>query len=176
MIGKMSLLLNKVSVFLMITLSYAFGQSSTHSYSSIINYSNASRFHLENSVIYHFNYSSLDRFKKSEIEKADQPNLINDNISMVDGTTWKTNSDINYLRLSSMIGLMGVTNAVAYIYQRNVWYTEQTTVFHTLEFINTGINISRWTSLVIFPDAYFTRILPEKYIDGLECLEILLFG
>jgi hypothetical protein len=158
----MSLVINKVSVFLIITLSYAFGQSSTHSNSSIINYSNASRFHLANSVTYHFNNSSLDRFKKSEIEEADQPNFINDNISMVDGTTWKTNSDINYLRLSSMIGLLGVTNAIAYIYQSNVWYWEQTTVFHSLEFINDWNKYQQMDKFGHFSDAYFTSDLTGK--------------
>ena len=162
MIGKMSLVLNKVFIFLFITLSYTFGQDSTYSNASIINYSTASRFHLANTVTYHFNYSSLDRFKKSEIEKANQPKFINDNISMVDGTTWKTNSDINYLRLSSMIGLMGVTNAVAYIYQRNVWYTEETTVFHSLEFINDWNKYQQMDKFGHFTDAYFTSDLTGK--------------
>ena len=162
MIGKMSLVLNKVFIFLFITLSYTFGQDSTYSNASIINYSTASRFHLANTVTYHFNYSSLDRFKKSEIEKANQPKFINDNISMVDGTTWKTNSDINYLRLSSMIGLMGVTNAVAYIYQRNVWYTEQTTVFHSLDFFNDWNKYQQMDKFGHFTDAYFTSDLTGK--------------
>ena len=162
MIGDMSLVINKVLVILFITLSYVFGQDSTNYDPSLIDYSSASRFHLLNQITYHFNYNSLNRFNKSGIDIASQPTFINTEIPMVDGTIWKEYSDINYFRLSSMIGLIAATNAVAYTYQRNVWYTENTSAFHSLEFINDWNKYQQMDKFGHFSDAYFTSDLTGK--------------
>ena len=162
MIDIMNLVINKVSVLLFITLSCVFGQDSNLDSSTIINYLTASRFHLSNEITYHYNYSSLNRFKKSKNDIASQPTFINSERPLIDGTSWKEYPDINYFRLSSMIGIIGVTNAVAYMYQRNVWYTEETTVFHSLEFINDWNKYQQMDKFGHFTDAYFTSDLTGK--------------
>lgn len=162
MIDIMNLVINKVSVLLFITLSCVFGQDSNLDSSTIINYSTVSRFHLSNEITYHYNYSSLNRFKKSKNDIASQPTFINSERPLIDGTSWKEYPDINYFRLSSMIGIIGVTNTVAYMYQRNVWYTEETTVFHSLEFINDWNKYQQMDKFGHFTDAYFTSDLTGK--------------
>jgi hypothetical protein len=101
---------------------------------------------------------------KSEdfIRLAQRPKFINSEKLLADGTYWKTNSDINSLRLGSIIGAMAAVDFIAYMYQREVWYTEETTVFHTLDFSNDWQKWQQMDKIGHFTDAYFTSDLSGK--------------
>ena len=93
---------------------------------------------------------------------ASPSTFINGEKQMIDGTIWRTNSDIDYIRLSSMLGVMATANVVAYMYQRNVWYTQETTVFHSLDFANDWAKYQQMDKIGHFTDAYFTSDLSAK--------------
>jgi len=107
---------------------------------------------------------------------ANQPIFVNSERPMIDGTTWRKYSEIDYLRLSSMLGMIAAVNIVAYTYQRDVWYTEETTGFHSLDFSEDWGKYQQMINLDILLMHIFLVILPEKYIDGQECLVIPQFG
>ena len=93
----------------------------------------------DNSSDYNFlsNYKLNYQAQITNISKtAQKPTFINSELSLNDGTYWRTNSDINFLKLSSILGAMATADLIAYMYQREVWYKEETTVFHTLDFTN----------------------------------------
>ena len=89
------------------------------------------------------NFYSLSNYifnAQSQIPKsftaARMPTFVNSEFALNDGTYWRKNSDINLLKLSSILGAMATVDLIAYMYQREVWYKEETTVFHTLDFMN----------------------------------------
>jgi len=149
-------------VFFFISFFTANGQDSTNSVSSIKTYFVASRLHLYENNLSHFNYKLPNPSSINDHTFPSQPTLINSERQLVDGTIWRTYSDIDYLRLSSMIGLMATMNTVAYLYQRKVWYTENTTVFHTLEFMQDWNKYQQMDKFGHFSDAYFTSDLAGK--------------
>jgi hypothetical protein len=162
MIRVVNLISKILSVLFLITLSSAFAQDSTNSNSYKIPYSIASRIHLSGDNLPNLTYESADPPKTDNLAIASHPTFINSERPLIDGTSWRTYSDIDYLRLSSMIGLMATTNAVAYMYQRKVWYTEETTVFHSLEFLNDWNKYQQMDKFGHFEDAYFTSDLSGK--------------
>jgi hypothetical protein len=125
---------NILFVNLLIAYSVIIAQDSTNSIQNLFNSSTASRIN----IIVHSPLSFQNQLKdvsgKSKLGMASQSVFINSERPMIDGTNWMKYSDVDYLRLSSMLGMIGVVNAVAYTYQSNVWYTEETTVFHSLDF------------------------------------------
>ncbi len=145
-----------------LTSAYTLAQDSTKSNSNSPHYSSIDKnhFYLESKSL--INLYSLSPRKKSRPDIAGQSVFVNGERPLIDGTSWKTYSDINYLRLSSMIGLMVATNAIAYSYQRNVWYTEETTVFHSLDFADDWQKYQQMDKLGHFSDAYFTSDLAGK--------------
>jgi hypothetical protein len=149
-------------VFFFISFFPANGQDSTISVSRIKPYYIASRLHLYENNLSHFNYKLPNPASINSHTFPSQPTLINGERQLVDGTIWRTYSDIDYLRLSSMIGLMATMNTVAYLYQRKVWYTENTTVFHTLEFMQDWNKYQQMDKFGHFSDAYFTSDLAGK--------------
>lgn len=88
--------------------------------------------------------------------------FVNSERPLNDGTSWRTYSDINFLRLSSMVGVVGSVNTAAYLYVRKVWYTEQTTGFHSLEFIHDWNKYQQMDKFGHFMDAYFSSDLTGK--------------
>lgn len=110
-------------------------------------------------------YSNSKFFSLKEKEYktfASKPVFLNSERPLNDGTIWRENSDVDYLRLSSMLGAIAITNTVAYMYQRNVWYTQETTVFHSLDFIDDWNKYQQMDKFGHFADAYFTSDLSAK--------------
>jgi len=141
---------------------YTLAQDSTHQNLYTSNYTSLSshQFYLESQLSFS-DYLKRPE-KRSDIELASEPVFVNSERPLNDGTSWKTNSDIDYLRLSSMLGVMATTNAVAYMYAREVWYREETTVFHSLNFANDWGKYQQMDKLGHFTDAYFTSDLSGK--------------
>ncbi|MGB5530804.1 MAG: DUF2279 domain-containing protein [Ignavibacteriaceae bacterium] len=162
MIENLNLVTKILPVFFLIAFHYAFAQDSTSSNSYFRNYSSASSLSLEEEIVPLLSDYSINQLSKSKLDIASQPTFVNGERPLIDGTTWRTNSDINYLRLSSMIGVMATANIVAYLYQRKIWYTEETTVFHSLEFINDWNKYQQMDKFGHFTDAYFTSDLAGK--------------
>jgi len=95
-------------------------------------------------------------------ETAQIPVFINEEKYLPDGTYWKTNPDINYLRLSMLFASMTTVDLIAYFYQRKVWRQNETTVFHTLEFYDDWNKNQQMDKFGHFTDAYFTSDLAAK--------------
>lgn len=162
MIENMNLVTKILPVFFLIASYNAFAQDSTRSNLYLSNYSSASSLFLQEEISPLLSNYSINHFQKSNLDIASKPTSINSERILIDGTTWRTNSDINFLRLSSMIGVMATANTVAYMYQRKVWYTEETTVFHSLEFMNDWNKYQQMDKFGHFTDAYFTSDLAGK--------------
>jgi hypothetical protein len=99
---------------------------------------------------------------KMKLAIASQPIFVNSERPLIDGTLWRENSDIDYLRLSSMAGLMIAVNMVALNYQKDIWYTEETTVFHSLDLAEDWGKYQQMDKFGHFADAYFTSDLSGK--------------
>ena len=156
-------IIQKILLFyLLINCSAAFAQDSTKAISDPIDYSIASRFHSNDYVPLNLSYKFFDPQKKDKTALASQPIFVNSERPLIDGTIWRTNSDVNYLRLTSMLGAIAVVNTVAYTYQRKVWYTEETTVFHSLEFLNDWNKYQQMDKFGHFTDAYITSDFSAK--------------
>jgi hypothetical protein len=114
----------------------------------------------------YFLYTGIDEFSdrlETRVPVLAEPSvLINSERPLADGTDWKKYSDVNYLRLSSMVGIMASVNTVAYLYQRKVWYTKETTGFHSLGFIHDWNKYQQMDKFGHFTDAYFTSDLTSK--------------
>ncbi len=96
------------------------------------------------------------------LEKADKPVFINEERQMIDGTYWRTHSDLNYTRMFTIFGGILAVDLIAYFYQRNVWYIEPTSNFHTIEFDQ---DMQKWQfmdKIGHFVDAYFVSDLTSK--------------
>lgn len=99
---------------------------------------------------------------KNRVEMAGLPVFLNSEKQMIDGTNWKLYSDINYTRFFSVLGMMAAVDLAAYLYQREVWYREETTVFHALDFVE---DMNKWQYMDKFghfTDAYFVSDLSSK--------------
>ena len=149
-------------VYLLIAYSVIFAQDSTVSTQNLFNYSTVSSINVYDNIPISLNDKLIDPNRKSLPGMASQPIFINSERPLNDGTSWRKYSDVDYLRLSSMIGVIAAVNAVAYMYQRNVWYTEETTVFHSLEFMNDWNKYQQMDKFGHFTDAYFTSDLTGK--------------
>jgi hypothetical protein len=99
---------------------------------------------------------------KMKLTMASQPIFVNSERPLIDGTLWRTNSDIDYLRLSSMAGLMLAANLIALNYQMDIWYNEKTTSFHSLDFAEDWGKYQQMDKFGHFADAYFTSDLSGK--------------
>jgi hypothetical protein len=149
-------------VYLLIAYSVIIAQDSTISTQNVFNSSTVSSVNtIENSPLSLQNQST-DVIRKSKLGMASQPIFINSERPMIDGTSWMKYSDVDYLRLSSMLGAIAVVNTIAYTYQRNVWYTQETTVFHSLDFSEDWGKYQQMDKFGHFSDAYFTSDLTGK--------------
>ena len=156
-------LINKILLLsVIIFLPNHFAQDSTSYNINKLNYSASAKLHLANLIHPAFTQSTNQLSTRTNHLTASQPVFINGERPLIDGTIWRTNSDIDYLRLSSMAGLMLTANAVAYTYQRNVWYKRETTDFHTLDFIFDWNKYQQMDKFGHFSDAYFTSDLSGK--------------
>ncbi|MBT8383644.1 MAG: DUF2279 domain-containing protein [Ignavibacteriaceae bacterium] len=109
------------------------------------------------------NYSPIDQSQfQYPFNVAQKPTFVNSELSLNDGTYWRKNSDINFLKLSSILGAMATVDLVAYMAQREIWYKEETTVFHTLDFVNDWNKFQQMDKIGHFTDAYFTSDLAGK--------------
>jgi len=148
--------------FFLLLNSGLFAQDSTKSNQNLINSSYALGIQSKYSQQQYLSYKFFNPQKKDYMNTSNQPVPMSDDRLLSDGTIWRKNSDIDYFRLSSMLGLMAVANTVAYTYQRKVWYTEKTTVFHSLGFSYDWDKYQQMDKFGHFSDAYFTSDLSAK--------------
>ena len=95
-------------------------------------------------------------------EKAKGPIFVNEERQMIDGTYWRTNTDLNYARMLTIAGGVLAVDLIGYLYQRGVWDTQPTTKFHTVNFDK---DIRSWQfmdKIGHFVDAYFVSDLTSK--------------
>ena len=158
----MHLLQKILLVYLLINLSSIFAQDSSITRQNLFRYSSASSIHISDNVPISLSDQLVDPLRKSKLSLAGQPIFVNSERLMIDGTSWRKYSDIDYLRLSSMIGVMAAANITAYMYQRQVWYTKETTGFHSLDFSEDWGKYQQMDKFGHFTDAYFTSDLTGK--------------
>lgn len=96
------------------------------------------------------------------LEKARRPVFVNKERQMIDGTYWRTNSELNYGRLFTILGGILAVDMIAYLYQRDVWYKEPTREFHTVEFDKDMRSWQFMDKIGHFTDAYFVSDLTSK--------------
>ena len=81
---------------------------------------------------------------------------------MIDGTYWREESAINKLRLFTTFGAIAAVDLIAFTYASNVWYKEETTGFHTIDFntdMRKGLYMDKIGHLI---GAYFASDLTSK--------------
>jgi hypothetical protein len=93
---------------------------------------------------------------------ADNPVFISGEMQMIDGTYWKTYSDINVPRLAIVLGSMILIDAIVQKRQTEIWYTKETTKFHTTDFFQDLKRYKQMDKLGHFTDAYFVSDLTSK--------------
>lgn len=151
-----------VLIFLCLSLqSYAQNASALFKSSEFFNYYTHLAYYPETRSNF---FNNFDHYTGPTIPYTPaQPSVfINYEQKLGDGTYWKKNSEINFLRLSSIAGVMVAADLAAYFYQRQVWYREETTVFHTLDFTEDWKKWQQMDKLGHFTDAYFTSDLAGK--------------
>ena len=158
----MHLLKKILLVYLLVNPSSIFAQDSTYTLQNLFNYSTASSINISDNIPISLSDQLANPMRKSKPGMASQPIFINSERPLPDGTTWRKYSDVDYLRLSSMLGVIAAVNLVAYTYQRDVWYTEETTGFHSLDFSEDWGKYQQMDKFGHFTDAYFTSDLTGK--------------
>jgi hypothetical protein len=149
-------------VYLLIASSVIFAQDSTRSIQNLFNYSTASSINISDNIPISLSDQLANPPRKPKPGMASQPIFVNSERPLIDGTSWRKYSDIDYLRLSSMLGVIAAVNTVAYMYQREVWYSKETTVFHSLDFSEDWGKYQQMDKYGHFTDAYFTSDLTGK--------------
>jgi hypothetical protein len=111
---------------------------------------------------YSFYHNRLESIPLSQsTEKITISNNANA-LPMIDGTYWREKPDLDYGRLFTVFGGILTVDMIAYMYQREIWYREETTVFHSLDFSN---DMKKWQymdKIGHFMDAYFVSDLTSK--------------
>ena len=158
----MHLLKKILLVYLLVNPSSIFAQDSTYTLQNLFNYSTASSINISDNIPISLSDQLANPMRKSKPGMASQPIFVNSERPLPDGTTWRKYSDVDYLRLSSMLGVIAAVNLVAYTYQRDVWYTEETTGFHSLDFSEDWGKYQQMDKFGHFTDAYFTSDLTGK--------------
>jgi len=97
-----------------------------------------------------------------ESEKAKGSVFVNEERQMIDGTYWRTNTDLNYARMLTIVGGVLAVDLIGYFYQRNVWDTQPTTKFHTVNFSKDMRSWQFMDKIGHFTDAYFASDLTSK--------------
>lgn len=83
-------------------------------------------------------------------------------IVLIDGTTWREESDVINSRLYPVLGTIAGLNLAGYLYVSSLWYENETSNFHTLDFHN-DMRKNRYLDKVgHFTDAYFVSDLTAK--------------
>ena len=85
-----------------------------------------------------------------------------DQYQMIDGTYWRTESNINSTRLYSVLGTMLAIDLIAYNMQRIVWRQNRLTGFHSINWWVDVHNYQRMDKIGHFQDAYFVSDLTAK--------------
>ena len=118
-----------------------------------------------NSPLSDQNFSFNKNFEPAQLKyQIEDNNSLNydDQYQMIDGTYWRGESEINNVRLFSVLGSMLTLDLIAYNYQRRVWDQENTTSFHSIDWWIDVHNFQRMDKLGHFTDAYFVSDLTSK--------------
>ncbi len=135
--------------------------SSKHKYvSPFYRFNNKINLYLHNDR--HLNSSFFNHIDNIKLEKACPPVFKNEERQLIDGTYWRTNTEVNNTRLLTVFGGILAVDLIAYIYQRDVWYVEPTTNFHTVEFAKDMRSWQFMDKIGHFADAYFVSDLSSK--------------
>ena len=94
--------------------------------------------------------------------KANRPLFINEERRMIDGTYWRTNTDLNSTRFITIAAGVLAVDVIGYIYQRDVWDTRPTSKFHTVNFDKDMRSWQFMDKIGHFVDAYFASDLSSK--------------
>ena len=81
---------------------------------------------------------------------------------MIDGTYWRDKSELNYGKLFTSFGAIAAADLIAYQYASKVWYKDETTGFHTLDF---NKDMKKWQymdKVGHFTTTYFVSDLTSK--------------
>ena len=109
--------------------------------------------------------SNKNSFEPIPLSQDAQNKMSQKNVTkfqMMDGTYWRDESEIDYGRLFATFGAIAAVDLIAYQYASEVWYREETTGFHTLNFNN---DMKKWQymdKIGHFTDAFFVSDLTSK--------------
>jgi Predicted periplasmic lipoprotein (DUF2279) len=81
---------------------------------------------------------------------------------MIDGTYWRDKSELNYGKLFTSFGAIAAADLIAYQYASEVWYKDETTGFHTLDF---NKDMKKWQymdKMGHFTTSFFVSDLTSK--------------
>lgn len=109
-----------------------------------------------------FNNSSTPDSENYNQDMSINSTIINSEFQMSDGTYWKTNTELNTPRFWGIMGGILVVDFAAYMYQREIWYTEETTEFHTLDFNDDWQKWQQMDKVGHFTNAFFMSDLTAK--------------
>jgi hypothetical protein len=106
----------------------------------------------------------LSRTVKNSTAKteASKPVFINGERQIIDGTYWKTFSDINTPRLVTVLGSIVLIDVIVQKKQIDIWHTKETTKFHSVDFFQDFKRYKQMDKLGHFTDAYFVSDLTSK--------------
>lgn len=153
---------NILLLFILILAPIADAQDSTTTFSAKLNFTSASKDIFTDEYLLPLNGQDYNSRSTLNPAMASSSTFENSERPLIDGTSWKKYSDVDYLRLSSMLGVMATANIVAYMYQRKVWYTEKTSSFHAMDFSYDWRKYQQMDKFGHFMDAYFTSDLSGK--------------
>jgi len=118
--------------------------------------------HSKNNPKAELNNSSTPDSQNFNLEMPINSTITNSEFQMSDGTYWKTNSELNTPRFLGIMGGILVVDFAAYMYQREIWYTEGTTGFHTLDFSDDWQKWQYMDKIGHFTNAFFMSDLTAK--------------
>jgi len=144
----------KSKVFFIAIVFYASGIFTSAQDSLITELNNPPLFFRTN----HFNLNA----NKNDLASAKASIFVNSEKRMLDGTYWRTHSDIMIPRLVTVLGSIVIIDAIVQKKQIDIWYTKETTKFHTVDFFLDFDRYKQMDKLGHFTDAFFVSDLSSK--------------
>lgn len=101
-----------------------------------------------------------------------------DGAILSDGTIWRDNSDINSTKLYTIFGVIATADVLGYLKLKKMWYSNETTKFHTMDFYEDGLKYQLMDKYGHGLHAYFVSDLTTKAYRwaGVSGNESILYG
>ncbi|QQS34885.1 MAG: DUF2279 domain-containing protein [Ignavibacteriales bacterium] len=101
-----------------------------------------------------------------------------DGAILSDGTTWRDNSDVSSTKLYSIFGVIALADALGYLKLKEMWYKNETTKFHAIDFHADGLKYQLMDKYGHGLHAYFVSDLTTKAYRwaGVSGNESILYG